>query len=331
VYSIDRSLATAARHRKAFWFESLWQFQQSLGAYGQFLNLTHLPISEFIDSSNDLTRVVASRSYNFKDQQTEKALQQVCTRHDIELELVDQAPLILAEQLPIDLAKLKSFTPFRKKIESSVSPRDPLPAPESLAPFSLQNSSELQTMGSPSLKLFPAGEKAALARLDHYLWRSKKALTYKETRNGMVEFDDSTKFSPYLAVGSLSPRKIYQELKKFESEIEANESTYWIYFELLWRVEPCNNVVSVQYMDRLRDTLFDDFQVSFPHVRANVLDKFSFLCPKFIKKSMKRFFCSVFADPQEPDGSVVDLVNQSQVFVPLLPSNLIDSYSCNPL
>jgi deoxyribodipyrimidine photo-lyase len=235
VYSIDRSLATAARHRKAFWFESLWQFQQSLGAYGQFLNLTHLPISEFIDSSNDLTRVVASRSYNFKDQQTEKALQQVCTRHDIELELVDQAPLILAEQLPIDLAKLKSFTPFRKKIESSVSPRDPLPAPESLAPFSLQNSSELQTMGSPSLKLFPAGEKAALARLDHYLWRSKKALTYKETRNGMVEFDDSTKFSPYLAVGSLSPRKIYQELKKFESEIEANESTYWIYFELLWR------------------------------------------------------------------------------------------------
>jgi deoxyribodipyrimidine photo-lyase len=45
----------------------------------------------------------------------------------------------------------------------------------------------------------------------------------------------SSKFSPWLANGSLSARKIFAEIKKFEEEVEANESTYWLVFELLWR------------------------------------------------------------------------------------------------
>ncbi|KAM7490681.1 hypothetical protein LguiA_033602 [Lonicera macranthoides] len=38
-----------------------------------------------------------------------------------------------------------------------------------------------------------------------FLWK------YKETRNGMLGPDYSTKFSPWLASGSLSPRFIYEE------------------------------------------------------------------------------------------------------------------------
>ena len=33
----------------------------------------------------------------------------------------------------------------------------------------------------------------------------------------------------------MSPRTIYSEIKKYEKEIIANESTYWLVFELLWR------------------------------------------------------------------------------------------------
>lgn len=36
---------------------------------------------------------------------------------------------------------------------------------------------------------------------------------YKETRNGMLGPDYSTKFSPWLASGSLSPRYIYEEVQ----------------------------------------------------------------------------------------------------------------------
>ena len=38
-----------------------------------------------------------------------------------------------------------------------------------------------------------------------------------------------------MGLGCLSPREIYYELKKYESEFSANESTYWLEFELLWR------------------------------------------------------------------------------------------------
>jgi deoxyribodipyrimidine photo-lyase len=51
----------------------------------------------------------------------------------------------------------------------------------------------------------------------------------------LIGADYSSKFSPWLANGSLSPREIYYELKKYEEEFGSNESTYWLVFELLWR------------------------------------------------------------------------------------------------
>ena len=82
---------------------------------------------------------------------------------------------------------------------------------------------------------FTGGERSALARLQHYLWGSQAVATYKETRNGLVGHQYSTKFSPWLALGCLSPRMIYSELKRYEKTEVANHSTYWVVFELLWR------------------------------------------------------------------------------------------------
>lgn len=38
-----------------------------------------------------------------------------------------------------------------------------------------------------------------------------------------------------LAHGCISPRRIYWEIKRYEQQRTANESTYWVLFELLWR------------------------------------------------------------------------------------------------
>ncbi len=57
---------------------------------------------------------------------------------------------------------------------------------------------------------FTGGEDVALARLKHYLWDTDAIATYFDTRNGMLLADQSTKFSPALALGCLSPRLIYQ-------------------------------------------------------------------------------------------------------------------------
>jgi len=47
--------------------------------------------------------------------------------------------------------------------------------------------------------------------------------------------DYSSKFSAWLANGSLSPRQIYWEIIAYEKEIKKNQSTYWLIFELIWR------------------------------------------------------------------------------------------------
>jgi deoxyribodipyrimidine photo-lyase len=46
-------------------------------------------------------------------------------------------------------------------------------------------------------------EKQAMQRLNHY-FESKNLSVYKETRNGMVGADYSSKFSAWLAMGCIS-------------------------------------------------------------------------------------------------------------------------------
>ncbi|NES97648.1 MAG: DASH family cryptochrome, partial [Desertifilum sp. SIO1I2] len=82
---------------------------------------------------------------------------------------------------------------------------------------------------------FKGGETEAQNRLQHYFWKQDRLKAYKETRNGMLGADYSSKFSPWLALGCLSPRYIYEQVKDYETQRIANDSTYWLIFELLWR------------------------------------------------------------------------------------------------
>ena len=82
---------------------------------------------------------------------------------------------------------------------------------------------------------FKGGETAALARLKYYLWDTDLIQNYKESRNGLLGGDYSSKLSSWLANGCLSPKTVYAELRRYERERKSNESTYWLFFELLWR------------------------------------------------------------------------------------------------
>lgn len=91
-------------------------------------------------------------------------------------------------------------------------------------------------MGDPRACLeFQGGEKVALQRLQHYFYDSRCLTEYKKTRNGMLGPDYSSKFSPWLANGCLSVRQVYHEIKKYEKQVIANDSTAHFYFELRWR------------------------------------------------------------------------------------------------
>lgn len=51
----------------------------------------------------------------------------------------------------------------------------------------------------------------------------------------MLGDDYSSKLSPYLALGCLSPRTILDAVREYEFSRVANKSTYWLVFEVLWR------------------------------------------------------------------------------------------------
>jgi len=78
------------------------------------------------------------------------------------------------------------------------------------------------------------GELAAHEHLTQY-FKSSAPSHYKETRNALDNFADSTKLSAALALGNISPRQVIDALRNYEATQGANESTYWIVFELMWR------------------------------------------------------------------------------------------------
>merc|ERR1719343_1502526 len=51
----------------------------------------------------------------------------------------------------------------------------------------------------------------------------------------MVGEGYSSKLSPWLALGCISPRRIWKDAQRYEAERVKNKSTYWLIFELTWR------------------------------------------------------------------------------------------------
>lgn len=164
--------------------------------------------------------------------------------------------LIHPEQLPFTLADLPDvFTAFRNKVEKNFRIANLYQVPDRFSPTSLF----IKGLNIPALIedksisnfeiQFTGGRAAALKRLHHYFFESKCISRYKETRNGMLGMDYSSKFSPWLAVGCISAREVYAQLLRYESEHGSNESTYWLKFELLWR--DYFRFVAMKYGNRL--------------------------------------------------------------------------------
>jgi len=82
---------------------------------------------------------------------------------------------------------------------------------------------------------FKGGEDAGLKRLQEYIFAKKAVSLYSSTRNNLIGANYSSKLSPWLANGSLSIRKVYYEVRKFEKEQTKNESTTIFIDELFWR------------------------------------------------------------------------------------------------
>jgi deoxyribodipyrimidine photo-lyase len=161
---------------------------------------------------------------------------------DVKLHTFWGSTLLHPEDLPFAIAELPElFTNFRKQVEKYTPVRAILPTPSQLPPLPPDlDIGAIPDLGQAdadprAVLVFRGGETAGQQRLEDYFWKGDRLKTYKQTRNGMLGADYSSKFSPWLALGCLSPRYVYWQVKRYEQERIANDSTYWLIFELLWR------------------------------------------------------------------------------------------------
>ena len=244
-------------HRKAFMASTLACLSAQLAARGSRLLQCHglaetvLPaLAKALGPDGDCSTVCEAIAA--PEEEAEVAALRAL---GLQVHTVWQSSLLHPDDLPFAPADLPPvFTTFRNAVErAKVQPRALVPTPAALPALPALPSARLWTDGQVqpqtaqtaavhdgrssfphATAAFAGGEVAALAHLAQYLAR-KLPHSYKQTRNGLTGLDYSSKFSPWLATGALSARQVMAQLRQFEAQHGANDGSYWLWFELLWR------------------------------------------------------------------------------------------------
>jgi deoxyribodipyrimidine photo-lyase len=251
-------------HRARFRRESLLDLRSSLRRLGSELYVRaghpEMIVPDFVE------RIDANTVY----MQTKPAIEELETEYSLREALPAETDverrwthtLYHIQDLPTPYDGIEdTFTPWRKAVEADASVRDPIDPPDAIStptddvndsrdgnenrhtaaldPGSIPTLSELGIDPPPrddrAVLPFAGGESAGKRRLQQYVWEEDRLREYKQTRNGLLGADYSSKLSPWLAAGCLSPRRIHREVQRYEAERVANEDTYWLLFELCWR------------------------------------------------------------------------------------------------
>jgi deoxyribodipyrimidine photo-lyase len=291
------------KFRAKFLIETLKNLQENLE---KKLNISLLIFNDYPENIFPKLKV----NYNFQKlffqkewTQEEVEIQKNLQHHLPEVDFIEAYDQFLFHPEDIPYSSYQDipevFTNFRKKCEKHVEVRSttkvPNPQPKE---YLVQQTTQLPTLKELGLETvhqdprsafpFKGGEDEALKRIQHYFWDIKQLQYYKKTRNKLLGTDYSSKLSAWLANGSISARTIYWEVKKFEKEINKNQSTYWLIFELIWRdyfkyisLKHGNKIFQLQgisdkHLDWGRDKkIFTDWtegKTKEPFVNANMIE-----------------------------------------------------------
>ena len=256
VYVVDRALKASNRYqlrgisgaRQQFLLESLACLRQQLAALGQTLLVVEgnpLEVLGALIKRHSTTTVYRGEQVGWDEWAQWRKLV-ADSPASISWQSHWQHTLLQPNQLPFGVEQLpSSFSKFRRAVEPlSELPPEPaatLPmtldlrdAERALVEAGIASDVSLAPPPAPSTESFIGGKAAALHHLQRYFVSAQPA-SYKTTRNALSDWSSSTKFSPWLALGVISPRQVAAQVRQYEAQHGANESTYWILFELLWR------------------------------------------------------------------------------------------------
>ena len=161
----------------------------------------------------------------------------------------------------------KVYTPFWRAVENGGEPRDPLPAPGSLAAPERFPASEklrdwklLPEMPDWSREIadcWTPGEAAARRRLENFIEHGLDG--YADRRDRPADTKATSGLSPHLALGEISPFQLWHATRSLPGNIAGRDLTTWRK-EIVWR-EFCHHLL--YHFPRLGDEnyneRFDDF------------------------------------------------------------------------
>ncbi|RDZ44084.1 cryptochrome DASH [Haloferax sp. Atlit-10N] len=262
-------------HRARFRLESLSDLRASLRDRGSDLVVregTPESVLPELAATVDADFVTVHTRPTPEESSVESAVERGLRDDGVDLRRFWGHTLTHLDDLPMALSELPdTYTTFRKAVESAAegdeggdagqsgesagdgdpAGRDPLSEPDvpplpvdAPAAGDLPSLSDLVGTGAAEsprtpddrgVLPFDGGETAAFDRVESYIWTGDHLREYKETRNGLLGADYSSKLSPWLNEGCLSPRYVKAEVDRYEDRRVANDSTYWLVFELRWR------------------------------------------------------------------------------------------------
>ena len=249
--TMEIGLPKTGSFRAQFLFEGLQDLKNSLRELGSdLLILQGKPEECLLNLAGKIgiDAIFFSKEVTSEERKVEIALEKGAFSMGIPTESFWQSTLYHKDDLPFPVSQTPEvFTHFRKEVEklSKVRPAYAKPTriispeikdiPKGDIPNIKDLGLEEPKPESKSWMKVKGGERSAFGRLQSYFWEKDLLKSYKETRNGLIGMDYSSKFSPWLALGCISPRSIFEEVKKYERQRKKNNSTYWLVFELIWR------------------------------------------------------------------------------------------------
>ena len=246
---LDIGFRKTGIQRFRFLGECLLDFKKNLQQKGSNLLLLMgepaVVIAEVVKKYK-VEKVYAQKEIASEETSVETAVAEQLAKQNVTLALIWGKTLYHLDDIPYKASEIPLTSKvFRINTTKATRPRPLFTTPEKIPTTKLREWGTLPTateMGFTAIeqaesvqKIYKGGETAALERLQYYTFESELATTYKWTRNRSLGMDYSSKFSPWMAYGCLSPRKIYHTIKEYEQTVKKNNSTWWLVFEVVWR------------------------------------------------------------------------------------------------
>jgi len=194
----------------------------------------------------DIQHIFANKQYEVnelkRDQAVEKLLQNQCS-----LNVLDDCTVIPPDKIKTQKGDFYTvFTPFKKAWIEYYQAHliKPFPIPKKREMISIKDFKHQSLLDIPNqlknfdnnidMSLWPTGEKNALKALDQFI---KQAIKNYQSERDFPALDSTSKLSPYLAAGMLSPRTCLQKAIKANHDqlIGGNKAIDCWISEIIWR------------------------------------------------------------------------------------------------